>query len=227
MRAGSRRSDALLVPWLAGLSLIAAIAVLQALLFPARPQVDELPQSSIQQALRQVGLVVTPLPSRPAKHLPDLTLSRQLGWTLVDGGQLWVVRGAVRRYKELQAATLARGQDALRLKDRRLETPLPGSATGRIDGRPAVQTCLVPQHRGVPLAGVTRSELLRASDPRRALADLRDPGHWSSSLGSLLGPRRFSCVLVTLRSATSRPMPPSQWPKVLAALQRALRPSAR
>lgn len=216
--------DALLVPWLAALSLVAAAAVLQASFFPAGPRVEELPQASLQRALRQAGVDAVPLPSRPARPGSNTALSSQLGWSLAGGSRLWLVQGAVRRYEDLQAATLARAQPHLHLQGRRLDSPEAGSASGRIAGHPAVQTCLVPQSRGLPLPGVTRSALLRASDPRRSLADLRDPQRWSASLVSLLRPRRFTCVLVTLRSDSVRPLPPQLWPRLLPALQQALQP---
>lgn len=214
--------DAVLVPWLAALSAIAAVAALQALLFPSGPRVEELPQASLLRALREARLEAKPLPPRPAEQRADAVLSRQLGWSLAGDRQLWMVHGAVRRYQDLQAAALTRAQPSLRLQGRRLDQPIAGSASGRIAGRPAVQTCLVLQNRGLPLSGVTRSALLRASDPRRNLADLRDPQSWSSSLVNLLLPRRFSCVLITLRSENSAGVPPQQWTQLLKVLQTAL-----
>lgn len=215
--------DALLVPWLAALSLVAAAAALQALLFPSGPRVDPLPQAALQQALGQAGVAAVPLAARPPRRGADTSLSAQLGWSLSGGSQLSIVQGSVRRYEELQAATLARAGAGLLLQGRRLDSPVPASASGRIAGHPAVQTCLVPQSRGLPLPGVTRAALLRASDPRRSLADLRDPQLWPASLVSLLRPRRFSCVLVTLRSGSPRPLPPQLWTRLLPAVQAALR----
>lgn len=226
MSAGAPVRDAVLVPWLAALSLVAAAAVLQAIVFPSRPSAEELPQASLQRALRRAGVAAVPLPSRPARAGVDTALSRQLGWRLEGGSQLWLVGGSVRRYQDLQAATLARAQPALRLEGRRLDIPEAGSASGRIAGHPAVQTCLVPQSRGLALPGVTRTALLRASDPRRSLADLRDPQRWPATLAGLLRPRRFACVLVTLRSDSSRPLPPQLWSRLLPQLQRALQPPA-
>lgn len=225
-----RVNDALLQPWLALLCLVSAVAVLQAALFPSWPRAPELDGASLQQALRQAGLEPQPLPARPPQRSRERALSRQLGWRLAGGAQLWLLQGAVGRYETLQAAMLARGNPQLLLRDRRLETPQPGSAAGFIAGRPAVQTCLVPQSDGPALAGVTRQALLRASDPRRQLRALGDPATWrdpdalGASLSALLGPRRFSCVLVSLRSDTARPLPPDLWPRLLPALQVALQP---
>lgn len=224
MRHGAPVRDALLVPWLASLSLIAAAAMLQASFFPSGPRVEELPQATLQGALRQAGLDAVPLPSRPARSGSDIALSSRLGWSLPSGSRLWLVQGAVRRYEDLQAATLTRAQPDLRLQERRLDSPEAGSASGLIAGRPAVQTCLVAQSSGLPLPGVTRGALLKASDPRRSLADLRDPERWSATLVSLLRPRRFACVLVTLHSESARPLPPQLWPRLLPALQQALQP---
>lgn len=226
MSTATRVPEALLVPWLALLSLLAAVAALQALLFPSGPRVEALPRASLQRALRQAGFQPQPLPSRPARPGTDLALSPSLGWTLSGGNQLWLMHGAVRRYEALQAATLAAAHPGLRLEDRRLDSPIPGSASGRIADHPAVQTCLVPQSRGLPLPAVTRTDLLRASDPRRTLADLRDPHRGPASLVSLLRPRRFSCVLVTLRSDSLQPLPPPLWPRLLPVIQQALGPPA-
>ena len=217
--------DAVLVPWLASLRALSAVAALQALLVPSGPQVGELPQATLQAALRRSGLEAQPLPSRPAQRQADMVLSPQLGWRLSNGSNLWLVQGSVRHYQDLQAAALARVHPDLRLEARRLDAPIPGSASGRIDGLPAVQTCLVPQIRGLPLAGVTTTSLVEASNPRRLLPELRDPSQWSPILVSLLIPRRFTCVLVTLRSDSSRPLPPQLWPHVLGTLRAALQPS--
>lgn len=218
--------DSLLVPWLATLSLVAAAAAVQALLFPSGPRVEALPRASLQRALQQAAVGARPLAPRPARRGVDTALSTQLGWSFAGTSQLWLVQGSVRRYEQLQAATLARAEPSLLLQSRSLDSPLPGSASGRIAGHPAVQTCLVPQSQGPPLSGVTRSALLRASDPRRSLADLHDPRRWVPSLVSLLRPRRFTCVLVTLRSDSPRPLPPELWARLLPVLQRALQSPA-
>ena len=222
MSALPRVSDALLLPWLGVLSLVGCLAVLQSLLFPSGPTVEELPLATLNQALGRAAVEASPLPPRPARRSQELAQARQLGWRLQGGAELWVLNASVRRYENLQAAYLARANAGLVVQQRRLDQPLAGSAAGIIGGHPSVQTCLVPQSYGLPVAAVTRTALLRASDPRRHLAHLF---HWQSmadSLVGLLGPRRFSCVLVTLRSGSSQPLPEGLWAQVLPPLQAAL-----
>ena len=72
------------------------------------------------------------------------------------------------------------------------------------------------------MAAVTRTDLLRASDPRRHLAHLFHRQTMADSLVGLLGPRRFSCVLVTLRSGSTQPLPEGLWARLLPSLQAAL-----
>lgn len=226
-RLRSGPPEALLTPWFALLSLVSAAAVLQALLLPSWPRAAALPQASLQQALSSAGLPASPLPSKPAQRRQELAFSSQLGWTIAPGAQLWIVNGSVRRYENLQIAFLTRQQPALRLQQRQLDRPLPGSASGVIQGHPAVQTCLVPQRQAPAMAGATRSALLRASDPRRQLQGHRDPLGLAGSLVGLLQPRAFACVLVTLRSADGTPLPARLWPRLVPVLQSALsRPSA-
>jgi hypothetical protein len=214
--------EALLRPWFALLGLASGVAVLQVLLLPSWPRASELHQASLQQALARAGLTVSPLPSRPAERRQEQAFSSQLGWTIAPGAQLWIVNGAVRRYEDLQIAFLTRHRPALRLQGRQLDRPMPASVSGVIQGHPAVQTCLVPQHEGPAMPGVTRTALLRASDPRRQLQGLRDPLTLAGRLLGLLQPRAFACVLVTLRSADGAPLPPRLWPRLLPALQSAL-----
>jgi hypothetical protein len=227
MSALPRVSDSLLVPWLGALSLLGTLAVLQALLFPSGPRVEELPLAPFNLALRRAALEASPLPPRPERRTTDKAQSRQLGWRFPAGAELWILHGSVRRYENLQAAYLAEGNSDLALQQRRLDQPIAGSAEGAIGGHPAVQTCLVPQSQGLPVAAVTRNALLRASDPRRHLPHLFDQQTMLTSLAELLGPRRFSCVLVTLRSGSTQPLPDGLWARTLPPLQAALQAPKR
>lgn len=222
MSALPRVSDSLLVPWLGVLSLVGCLAVLQSFLFPSGPTVEELPLVTLNQALRRAAVDASPLPPLPARRSQDMAQARQLGWRLPAGAELWILNASVRRYENLQAAYLARANPVLVLQQRRLDQPLTGSAAGFIGGHPSVQTCLVPQGYGLPVAAVTRTALLRASDPRRHLAHLFKWQTMADSLVGLLGRRSFSCVLVTLRSGSSQPLPEGLWARVLPPLQAAL-----
>ncbi len=227
MRALPRVGDSLLVPWLGALSLVGCLALLQALLFPSGPRVEELPLATFNQALRRAAVDASPLPALPARRSSDMAQASQLGWRLPAGAELWILNASVRRYENLQAAYLGRANADLALQQRRLDEPIAGSSAGSIAGHPAVQTCLVPQSQGLPVAAVTRTALLRASDPRRHLAHLFDRETMLNSLAGLLGPRSFSCVLVTLRSGSSQPLPQGLWAQLLPPLQAALQAPIR
>ena len=203
--------------WLALLVLVAAVAVARALLFPPRPQLADLEAAPFNRALRQAGLVALPQASLPGRVSADRALSSTLVWTLAGGQQLQILQGRSKDFPQFQLAMLTSGVPGLQLRERRLDQPSPGSALGRIDGRPAIQTCLVPQFTTPPTAAVSQRGLHAAveqvarSRPDRLLALL-----------GLRPNRVYACVIVSLRSPTTAALPAPLWPRLLLALQPAL-----
>ena len=204
----------LLVPWLALLCSLAAAAALQSLLLPRWPRAQELPRARLTALLRQVEPRVKALPPRPDQRGYERSRSALLAWRLPGGNELRLVQASARQRDSFQAAFLGRDQPLLALQQRRLDRPTPGSASGRIQGRPALQTCLVPAPQGPATAAVTAVALGRAADRRVA--------NRTDTVRGLLGlqpTREFSCLLVTLRSGSAQPLPPALWQQLLQLLQ--------
>ncbi|QPN64285.1 hypothetical protein [Synechococcus sp. CBW1004] len=144
-----------------------------------------------------------------------LGLSELLAWRLPEAGQLQLVSVHVRRRDDFQVAWITSDLPQLSLTRRRLDVPLPGVASGTIQGRPAYQTCLVFQGHSSADSAVTLAALQGAVD--RQLRTRTD------RLRSLVGfsrNREFRCLLVTLRSTTAQPPPVQAWNSLIASLQR-------
>ena len=212
----------LLQRWLAVLAAIAGVAVLQALLLPRWPRAQDLSASSISSALGKAGLQATALASLPAERSYERSLSSVLAWRFAGGDELRVVHGSVRQRKTFQAAFLARDQRALTLVSRRLDVPIPGSAAGLIQGRPAYQSCMVPQLAAAPAMAITAEDLGEASDRRvsRQIDTLK-------GLIGLQPTRSFDCVLVSLRSPSRQLPAVAIWQEVLQVVSESLRASSQ
>lgn len=200
--------------WLAVLAVLAAAAAVQSLLLPRWPRAASLPDQVLLAALQAEGLRPTPLPPLPARRGYELAVSPVLGWRLDGGEELRLAIGAVRQRMNLQIAFIGRDNPRLSLTRRRLEQPGEAMATGFIQGRPAFQTCLVPQPRGPAIAAVSR-------DPLGLAADRQVASHFDTVKGliGLQPTRTFACVLVTMRSASSTAPSRDLWRRVMQRLQ--------
>jgi len=207
----------MLRPWLAALCLVGSLAAAQALLLPRWPRASELVAAPFTAALRQGGWNPKPRPGQPAKRSAELSMSRLLAWRLSGGEELSLVDAVVRQRDSFQTAFIARDRPSLKLSQRRRDWPIAGTDAGLIAGRPALQTCLVRQKSSAPIAASSRDALGRAADQRVSSR--------SETLKGLLGlqpSRHFGCVLVTLRSASARPLPADRWQPLLSTLQSVL-----
>ncbi|MEB3270701.1 MAG: hypothetical protein VKJ44_03495 [Synechococcus sp.] len=213
MRGTAAASQSLLRRWLLLLCAPAALAAGRALLLPPRPRVEPLVARPYQEALRRAGLPSRLLPALPARNGYDRSHSSVLSLSLATGGQLRLMRGRVRERRSFQVAVLTRGIPALNLSARRLEGPAGAVARGRIQGQPALQTCLVVADRGPLRTAVTRAELQAAVDQRADGRRDRLPV-W---LG-LQPARPYSCLLVTLVGRDRHLAPVALWQRLLPVL---------
>ena len=204
----------LLQVWLALLAGLAALACVRALVLPPWPHAQPVSPEPIALRLSQVGLDPRRLPSRSMPQAEGLGLSELLAWRLPEVGQLHLVSAHVRRRDDFQVAWITSDLPQLSLSRRRLAAPLPGVASGTIQGRPAYQTCLVSQGPSPAQPAVTLAALQGAVD--------RQPRTRADRLRSLVGlsrNRELRCLLVTLRSNTAQPPPVQAWKTLITALQ--------
>ncbi len=198
---------------LAGLGGLAWVAALQALVLPRWPQAAPLAEAAVLASLRNTGLEVTVLPSRPGQRSSELALGSRLAFQLRDGtttATLQLLPAQVRQRANFQLALISRHQPSLALP--------PGSrlrgdgrslayVEGRLGQQQLRQTCLVSQPQGVglsaevsprplPVGGVTAAQLGAAAD-RGASGAL-------VTISRILGfspNRNFGCLLVSLGQA--------------------------
>lgn len=207
--------------WYGLLAAIASLAALQATVFPSWPKAAPLPEVAVLQALRQAGLrperVMLPTSKAGGIRSQEVSVSAPLVVRLSGGEELRLVRGSFRQRYTLQTAGIAAKSPDLALTQRRLLAGPPPSSEGRIDNKPARQTCFVP-HAPLPSAyGVTSEQILPLVD--------------TASLGTAARIRRligsqdnynYSCILVSLRSPDQTPVSETRFQSILAALPRAL-----
>jgi hypothetical protein len=147
----------------------------------------------------------------------ELSVSAPLVVRLSGGEELRLVRVSFRQRYTLQTAGIAAKSPDLDLKQRRLLAGPPPASEGRIDNKPARQTCFVP-HAPLPSAyGVTSQQIL-------PLVDTASLGT-AAKIRRLIGSQanyNYSCILVSLRSPDQSPVSESQWQRVLTALPSAL-----
>lgn len=205
---------ALLPPWFVALVGLALLACGRALWFPPWPRLEVLKPAPFQSQLQQLGLQPRPLPSQPPRRSHTMALSPQLVWHLAGDSELRLALVNGRGGPAFQVASFTTGIPSLALQQRRLDHPQPGVASGRVQGHPALQTCLVPQGPAPARPAVTAADLIGAVSHRRLSAGDR--------LRGLIGFRQsrpFRCLLVTWRSTTAAPLPALLWPRLLSALQ--------
>jgi hypothetical protein len=200
--------------WLSSLAALAALACGRALLLPPWPHAEPLPPSRVQARLAEAGFEPIALPPRSLPRHSGLGLSTQLAWRLPGVGELRLASVHVRRRDDFQVAWITRDIPSLSLQSRRLAGPGAEEASGRIEGRPAFQTCLVDQGASPARPAVSLTDLQAAVDrqPRRA------GEQWRKLLG-LRRTREFRCLLVTLKSPSMASPPQTAWNPLLKALQ--------
>ncbi|KEF42954.1 MAG: hypothetical protein ER33_03550 [Cyanobium sp. CACIAM 14] len=216
--------DTLLVRWYGTLATVAALLAAQAIVMPRWPAAPApLPRQKLEEALRRQGLLppgelpATP-PAWPEKLSSEVSTSAPVVIPLPQGLELTLMAGTVRQRFNLQTAFIGRDRPALMLEDRReILTPVP-SATGRIQGQAAIQTCMV-RGRGLDRSfGVTREQLPPFTD--------RLASGWVAGLERLVGlqPNRiYGCTLISLKGTRGTPPSEELWDKVLQAVEPVLR----
>lgn len=206
--------------WFMALALIASAAALQAIVWPRWPRVAPLRAAPIQAALLQAGWPVTLTTAVAARRGYEISSSPVLSTRLPDGGErLKLVAAAVRQRDSFQLAFISRDLPGLALKKRQLTPGPPASASGRLGGGLARQTCLVsglPGHSGL---AVSKDDLTAASD-RLSAGGRRTQ---LLRLAGLTAHRRNDCVLISLQADAGKPLPSEKrWLKLLQVLQPAL-----
>jgi len=207
--------------WLGLLCTLALVAAVRALLLPPWPRAAAPQAASLSAALRREGVSATALAPRPQQRSAERDLSVAPRWRLAGGDTLQLNGVAVRRWPDWQVAAFTSGVPALALRERRFSPAWPGTAIGSLQGRLALQTCLVPQPAGPALPAVTREALSAMLK--------RSPLNPSQRLRILLGLRPaypLSCTLLTLRAAAGVSAPPPSWRAVLQAVTAELPPAA-
>ncbi|MEB3168775.1 MAG: hypothetical protein VKK97_08590 [Synechococcaceae cyanobacterium] len=215
MADSTRAPSALLLQvWFAVLAFLALLAFGRASLLPPWPRALPLEAAAIQPRLAAAGLAPRALPPQPAARTEWFAISPRLVWRLSGGLQLQLAAVAGRRWPEFQVAQVTRGIPSLSLQQRRLDVPQAGAAAGRILGRPALQTCLVPQGNAPSQPAVTAAALGDAvgRQPSSAADRLR-------RAVSFQPPRRIACLLVTLTSPSTAPVPQQTWTQVVTVLK--------
>ncbi len=202
------------VCWLRALTLLAAVAAIQALALPRWPKVGSLNVDRLTSRLQRSGLQPSPLPPLPAGRSSERATSPILRWRLGSGDTLQLMDGRVRQRDNFQTAFLTRDEPSLALQGRRLNTPQPRSSSGKIGKQRALQTCLVPGVTPPQNQGVTAIELGKADDllSRGGAATLQ-------RLVGLRPNRELRCILVSLKGREGQVPASLTWSTVLKLLQ--------
>jgi hypothetical protein len=203
-----------LLLWLRVLTVLAAVAAMQALVLPRWPRAVPLPSDRLTTQLRRAGWQPSPLPPLPARRSYERATSPILRWRLGNGDTLQLMAGSVRQRTNFQAAFLIRDEPSLALNARRLDTPLAGSSAGRIGRQNALQTCLVPGVMPPQNQGVTAVQLGHAGD-RLSGGGMAT---WQRLIG-LRANRELSCILVSLQGRDGRSPDIVTWTSLLKLLQ--------
>jgi len=201
--------------WYATLAVLACAASLQALVLPRWPRAMDLSAASIETSLRGSGFRPVPLKPLPSRRSFDLASSKVLGYELDGGDELRLVDVTVRERLKFDGNMITGDQPKLRLEAAQITPQPPFSSSGRINGRPARQTCLVPGMQGSAAFAVTQEQLwvpvdtLAREDAKASLLRL-------IGLGSK---RSYRCSLITLRAGPDRLLPDARWQRLLRVLR--------
>lgn len=213
-----------LARWLAFLAALATLAALQAVVFPRWPRAKPLPQqhllASVQRADSQAKPLTLPEKERQASRSHDLAVSETLAFRFGDGEELRVLRGTSRERAKFAIDTFTAKRPELKLRNSTLSGP-PARTSGVIQGRPALQTCLVALSPVAQGFGVDAAQLA-------PLVDQAAQGR-EAALRRILGlqdNRDYSCVLISLRSGNAGPVSLTRWNQLVQVLPAALLPQA-
>lgn len=213
-----------LARWLAFLAAVATLAALQAALFPRWPKAEPLPQQRLLTSLEGTESEISPLalPSkeRQASRTQNVALSETMAFRFADGEELRMLRGVARERGSFTLKTFTTHRPELILKGGSLDGS-PPRMDGRIQGRPARQTCVVALSPKAQGFGVNESQLT-------TLVDRAAQGK-AAAMRRILGlqeNRNYSCVVISLRSGSSRPVSVDRWNRLLEVVPDALLPQA-
>jgi hypothetical protein len=210
--------------WLAVLASLATLAALQASLFPRWPRARPLPQqkllASVQLVDPKASQVSLPAKERQPSRTHDLAISEAMAIRFSNGEELRLLRGVARERKKLEIQSFTATRPELKLLRSTLGGP-PPRAAGTIQQRPALQTCLVAANPKALGFGVNETQLTTLVDQasRGREAEIR-------RILGLQANRDYSCVLISLRSASAAPVSMARWNQLLTILPGALLPQA-
>lgn len=206
------------------LAVIASVAATKAMVWPRWPEARPLNQQALTKALNAGGFRVVPIKPLAAKRSAELATSEVIGYSLDNGIELRLMRGAARRRFNFQAAFLATLHPQLQLKQRALSAGPPPYAFGLSQKQPALQTCLVQAAQAPVAFGVTQEEL-------SPLVDQASRSKWSSlkSIAGLQANRNYECILIqtTNKRSTASSIDRSTWLRLLSVLGPALQSERR
>lgn len=202
------------------LAIVATVAATKAMVWPSRPAARPLDREAITKAINDSGFNASPLKPLAAKSNSELATSEAIGYSIGNGLELRLMRGAVRRRLNFQAAYLATSHpDELRLSRRHFSHGTPSYAIGLIKTQPANQTCLVEGGRMKDAFAVTRNDLT-------LLIDQASKSKWSrmKSIAGLQVNRNYQCILiqVTTTNKVISSIDQPTWLRMLSVLRAAL-----
>jgi len=204
--------------WYGPLVILASAASLQALILPRWPRATDLAGASIETALQGGGFNPVPMKSLPPRRSYDLASSAVLGYKLDGGEELLLVDATVRERLDFELGKMSSDQPGLTMEAATISKQPPFSSAGRIQGRAARQTCLIPAMQGVEAFAATQEQLWQAVD-----SVSRETARESLLRVIGLGSKRsYRCVLITLRARQGMPLPEARWHGVLRVLRPAL-----
>jgi hypothetical protein len=213
-----------LARWMAFLAAVATLAAAQAALFPRWPKAQPLPQQRLLAAVEgteaAISRLTLPNGERQASRNQNVALSETMAFRFADGEELRVLRGVARERSSFTLQTFTAKRPELNLQAGSPQGS-PPRVDGRLQGRPARQTCVVALSPTAQGFGVNEAQLA-------PLVDRAAQGK-AAALRRIIGlqeNRNYSCVLISLRSGSSRPVSVDRWNRLLQVAPGALLPQA-
>jgi hypothetical protein len=199
--------------WYTLLATTALAFSLKSLFFSPWPQAPELSSELILSTLKTGGFTPRSQDTLPPFRSFDLSTSPFLRYSLVNDYDLRVVVVVTRDRESFTIENINNKNKEFTLKDPRpaVDALFP-TLEGMINERPALQTCQLRSPNSDPTYEVSSYQLpLRIDDYDNLNVD-----PFSQIIG-LQPSRTYRCTLITLVSATERPIPMRDWNQLLSA----------
>lgn len=187
------------------LALLATGASFQAMILPRWPVADPLPQKLIEVGLQRSSPGFRPLGTLPAKRSYDISSSEALRFSMADKDELTIRRSTVREFLNFRADYISKQIKELELIKSKTSID-PRFTEGSIDGRPALQTCVIDDKTSrEPILGVTFKQLGEPIANKKV-----DLNTILKRFAGIEPSRHYSCFLITLISESGTAKTPAQ-----------------